>query len=188
MDKIKFLQSCNLGSSFSKMVHHSFYILSIKCKPKDFLSISWRYRTIDPQNGCHVGNGIYVLTFVSLNEVGTWVRATIGLPSWIFFVHIHCRNAADFKLFKQLTFEKASFKLRFWCRKNGSSLLGIFSGYFWTSSHGLVIYFTCQPIARCLNKVSVKHCRAVDLHYYVACSSRDANEEERVDMPIWHFY
>ena len=85
MDKIKFLQSCNLGSSFSKMVHHSFYILSIKCKPKDFLSISWRYRTVDPQNGCHVGNGIYVLTFMSLNEVGTWVRATTGLPSWIFF-------------------------------------------------------------------------------------------------------
>ena len=147
MDKIKFLQSCNLGSSFSKMLHHSFYILSITCKPKDFLSISWRYRTVDPQNGCHVGNGIYVLTFMSLNEVGTWVRATTGLPSWIFFVHIHCRNAADFKLFKQLTFEKASFKLRFWCRKNGSSLLGIFSGYFWTSSHGLVIYFTYQPIA-----------------------------------------
>lgn len=101
MDKIKFLQSCNLGSSssFSKMLHHSFYILSIKCKPKDFLSISWRYRTIDPQNGCHVGNGIYVLTFMSLNEIGTWVRATIGLPSWIFFCTHSLQECSRFQAF-----------------------------------------------------------------------------------------
>ena len=36
---------------------------------------------------------------MSPNKVGTWVRATIGPPSWNLFVQIQRRNKEDFKLF-----------------------------------------------------------------------------------------
>ena len=39
---------------------------------------------IDSLNGCRVGNGI---TSMSVNEVGAWVRAIIGVPSWNFFAY-----------------------------------------------------------------------------------------------------
>ena len=59
-----------------------------KCKPKDLLSTS--YNWLQSQQGCHVGNGIYVFVSVSLNKIGAWawvVGATVSLSSWNLFAH-----------------------------------------------------------------------------------------------------
>ena len=78
----------NLGSSFSKRLPSEVsnaWVLNVNqrtCYP-------WLTKQMP----------LYVLAFMSPNKVGTWVRATIGPPSWNLFAQIQCRNKEDFKLF-----------------------------------------------------------------------------------------
>lgn len=105
------------------------------------------------------------VTFMSLKKVGTWVRATIGLPSWIFLYTFTAgmQKISNSPLRKHLS--NSAFDAGGMAPASWVFFRAIFGPV--ASSHGLVIYFTDQPIAQCLNKVSVKHCRAVDLHYMV---------------------
>lgn len=78
----------NLGSSFSKRLPSEVskaWVLNVNqrtCYP-------WLTKQMP----------LYVLAFMSPNKVGTWVRATIGPPSWNLFAQIQRRNKEDFKLF-----------------------------------------------------------------------------------------